>query len=89
MLYCLRAIKLNCLPTTPFLVYMHGTHLTFRKLFVRKQRYIGILPLRHFDVKRTSYNNFFILDLESKNTKVSQYPANIPVSSIFHSATHS
>ena len=30
-------IKLNWLPMTPFLVYMHGTHLTFRKPFVRKQ----------------------------------------------------
>ena len=37
MLYCLRAIKLNLLPTTPFVVYMHDTHLTFGKLFVRKQ----------------------------------------------------
>ena len=33
MLYCLRAIKLNLLPTTPFLVYMHGTHLTFGKQY--------------------------------------------------------
>ena len=37
MLYYLRAIKLNCLPTTPSLVYMHGTRLTFGKPFVRKQ----------------------------------------------------
>ena len=39
MLHCFRAIKLNLLPTTPFLflVYMDGTRLTFGKLFVRKQ----------------------------------------------------
>ena len=37
MLYCLRAIKLNLLPTTPFLVYIHGTRLTFGKPFVGKQ----------------------------------------------------
>ena len=30
-------IKLNWLPMMPFLVYMHGRHLTFGKLFVRKQ----------------------------------------------------
>ena len=36
MFYCLRAIELNLLPTTPFLVHMHGTRLTFGKLFARK-----------------------------------------------------
>ena len=30
-------IKLNWLPMTPFLVYMHGKSLTFGKPFVRKQ----------------------------------------------------
>ena len=29
--------KLNLLPMMPFLVYMHRRHLTFGKLFVRKQ----------------------------------------------------
>ena len=33
----LRAIKLNWLPTTPFLVYMHGTCLPIGKPFIRKQ----------------------------------------------------
>ena len=37
MLYCLRAIRLNFFPTTPFLVYMHGSGLTFGSPFVRKQ----------------------------------------------------
>ena len=37
MLYCLRSIKLNVLPMTAFLVYMHGPCLTFRKPSVRKQ----------------------------------------------------
>ena len=27
----------NWLPMTPFLVYIHGTHLTFGKTFLRKQ----------------------------------------------------
>ena len=30
-------IKLNWLPMTPFLVYIHNAHLTFGKPFVRKQ----------------------------------------------------
>ena len=30
-------IKLNWLPVTSFLVYMHGTRLTFGKNIVRKQ----------------------------------------------------
>ena len=37
MLYCSRAIRLNLLPTTPFLVYTFATRLTFGKPFVRKQ----------------------------------------------------
>ena len=37
MLYCLRTIKLNWLPTTPFLAYMHGTCLKVGKHFVRTQ----------------------------------------------------
>ena len=37
VIYCSRSIKLNWLPMMPFLVYMHGTHLTYGKPFVRKQ----------------------------------------------------
>ena len=38
-------IKLNWLPMTPFLVYMHGTRLTFEKPFVRKQYNVRLLSL--------------------------------------------
>ena len=46
-------IKLNWLPTTPFLVYMHGTWLAFGKPSVRKQ-YNVLVFLINFAKKRGS-----------------------------------
>ena len=58
---------------------------------------ILFLPLRHFGVRITSYNILLlILDLESKNTPCTKFEqdqanilANMQVSSLFYSATHS
>ena len=51
--YCLRSIKLNWLPMTPFLVYMHAKRLTFGKPFVRKE-YNVLVIFNRFCEKRGS-----------------------------------
>ena len=53
-LYCLRAIKLNLWPTTPFLAYMHVTSLTFGKPFVRKHYHVlvfWIVPVKSVEIR--------------------------------------
>ena len=49
-------IKLNWLPMTPFLVYMHGTRLTFGKPFVRKQYNYALI-----NRARGPYEEIFVL----------------------------